>query len=269
MKKRLIILLGILGLFFGGLLALPSAPQMKPSRLAKQLPSEFGVWLGKPREPSEAEKQKLAKDTEFERMEYHDRYDNLSPIEVSIVFSGKNLSQSIHRPQVCMRAQGWEFLSEKFVTMKDVLPGGTDMPMKELICRMPRMLPPETPEGKPRPVLTSDGKQSYIWKAFYYTFFGHEKIVPGHYERTLEDMKDRIFQGHDQRWAYATFSTYITQKFVDQDPNIFEVNSWELRDEAETKEHVRVFLKELLPKVVAEPKQGFDESLKDGKILGL
>lgn len=269
MKKKLIILLGILGVFFGGLLALPSAPQMKPSRLAKHLPSELGVWLGKPREPSDAELQKLAKDTEFERMEYHDRYGNLSPIEVSIVFSGKNLSQSIHRPQVCMRAQGWEFLSEKFVTMEGVLPGGKPLRMKELICRMPRMLPPEKPEDKPRPMLTSDGNQAYIWKSFYYTFFGYEEIVPGHYERTLQDMKDRIFQGYDQRWAYATFSTYITQKFVDQDPKIHNVNSWELHDEEETKEHIRIFLEELLPKVVAEPKRGFDESLQDGKILGL
>ena len=43
---------------------------MKPSRLAKSLPETVGSWAGKPEEPGVAEKEKLAKDTEFERMRY-------------------------------------------------------------------------------------------------------------------------------------------------------------------------------------------------------
>ena len=76
--------------------------------------------------------------------------------------------------------------------------------MKEMICK--RVLMRQNDAGKLEPVLLENGQQAFIWRSFYYTFIGHEKIVSGHYQRTREDIKDRIFKGHDQRWAYATFS---------------------------------------------------------------
>jgi hypothetical protein len=50
----------------------------------------------------------------------------------------------------------------------------------------------------------------------YYTFFGHTGITESHYGRTFIDMKDRLFKGFDQQWAYATFSVPVTQTYVDQ-----------------------------------------------------
>jgi hypothetical protein len=37
-----------------------------------------------------------------------------------------------------------------------------------------------------------------------------------HYGRTLQDMKDRLFKGYDQQWAYATFSMPVTQVYAEQ-----------------------------------------------------
>lgn len=257
MRKQIIVLMGIVVVFLGILLAMPSAPGMKPSRLAKDLPETIGNWEGKPQEPGAAERKILAADTEFERMNYVDLDDRKTPIEVSIVFSGKNITQSIHRPEICLRSQGWEFIEENYISLEGVLPGGASLPVKELICRKQRMreegdawVPATNPKGEP----------FYDWRSSYYTFFGHEKIVSGHYERTIEDMKDRLFKGYDQRWAYATFSSTITSKYVEQGINI---GNWPSADEKETKALLCEFLRELFPLVVSDPGEGEDATLSN------
>lgn len=266
MNRRIVVLLCFILASFAVLFLLPSTPGMKPSRLAKDLPEFFGYWEGIPSEPGEREKAVLAKDTEFRRMQYVDSNRKLPAIETSIVFSGKNLSQSIHRPEVCLRAQGWTFVHENYLELQGVLPDGVALPVKEMICKRVAMRNREKEGEKPTPYLNDAGEEVILWRIFYYTFFGHEAIVPGHYQRTLLDMKDRLLKGHDQRWAYATFSSYITSKHAEQGivppgaPNF---------DEEETKEIIKAFLKDLLPRVVADPRQGFDNSLTEKKNLGL
>jgi len=263
MKKRAAILLAIIAGFFVTLVAMPEVGEMRPSRLAKQLPDNFGNWKGVSEEPGVREKKILARDTEFERMNYTHREGLLPSVRASVVFSGKNLSQSIHRPEVCLRAQGWIFVKEQHIMFEDVLPGGGALPVKELICKRPAMK--LDAKGLPQPILLENGEVAHIWTAYYYTFFGHEKVTSGHYQRTIIDVKDRLFHGYDQRWAYATFASFITKKHADQG---IHGGTVKILDEKATKEHVRTFLKELLPIVVSEPRQGTDSSLKNGKLLG-
>ncbi len=256
MKKRAILLLGFVVVFVGIVVALPSSPGMKPSRLARNLPVKFFNWSGKPQEPGEQEKKILARDTEFERMQYFDTVTQLPPIEASIVFSGENLSQSIHRPEVCLRAQGWQFVSEAYFSWENVLPNGEILPVKEIVCRRPYQVADEN--GDPEDVILENGDRAFIWRVFYYTFFGHEAVVAGHYQRTGEDIKDRLLKGYNQRWAYATFSAFITKKHEDQGLNQGMV---EILDEDETESHVRSFLEQLLPLVVSSPGEGVDRDL--------
>ena len=256
MKKRAIILLVCVGTFVGMVMALPDAVGMKPSRLARKLPMSFENWVGRPEEPGAREKEILAKDTEFERMQYFDREGILPSVEVSIVFAGKNVSQSIHQPEVCLRAQGWEFVEENYFSWTGLLPSGEVLPVKEMICR--RVWQRENEEGDPVDVILDNGDKAYIWKSFYYTFFGHEQIVSGHYQRTGVDIKDRLLNGYDQRWAYATFSSFVTKKHAEQGlPYWADV----VLDEDGTRKHIESFLIDLLPLVVAAPGEGYDESL--------
>ncbi|MDF1711148.1 MAG: exosortase-associated EpsI family protein [Akkermansiaceae bacterium] len=263
MKKRLVILSLVVAVFAGAVVGFPDRPGMKPSRLAKSLPGRIGNWVGKPEEPGTAEKKKLAQDTEFERMRYEDQDGMLPSIQASIVFSGKNLSQSIHRPEVCLDAQGWQFMAQKRHVWEGLLPNGEALPVREILCR--RVLLRKNEEGDHEDVVLPNGEKAYIWRVFYYTFFGHEKIVSGHYERTGEDIKDRLLKGYDQRWAYATFSSFVTKKHRDQGLR-FEPGS-EL-DEKQTEAHIQSFLKLLLPIVISEPGKGYDESLANGKTIG-
>lgn len=263
MKTRAIVLLVAVVIFTGIVLLFPDVEGMKASRLSKNLPTTVGRWIGKPQEPGEKEKQVLANDTEFERMQYVDTGGRLPSVEASIVFSGKNLSQSIHRPEVCLRAQGWQFVSEKYLSWENLLPDGELLPVKEIVCR--RLYQVANDEGDPEDVMLENGEKAYIWRVFYYTFVGHEKIVSGHYQRTGEDIKDRLFKGYDQRWAYATFSSFITKKHDEQG---FPQGDVLVLDEKETEGHIVEFLKKLLPIVIASPGDGFDETLESGKDLG-
>lgn len=258
MIKRAVILLGFVTVFALAVFALPEVPSMKPSRLARQLPDRIEGWAGRPQEPGQKEKDILAKDTEFERMQYTSLDPSDPTIEVSLVFSGKNVSQSIHRPEVCLDAQGWEFMSEKYLAWEGLLPSGELLPVKEIICRRVYMI--ENEEGEIEPLLLADGKKAYLWQVFYYTFFGHDAIVSGHYQRTGEDIKDRLLKGYDQRWAYATFSTFVTKKFTDQG---LSVGAWNALDEGQSQAHVVSFLKKLLPAVVSAPGEGVDVSLSE------
>lgn len=258
-ESRVKLLLIIGGLFFVGILLIPDAPTMRPSRLLKKLPAQFGIWEGKPREPGQREKKILAKDTEFERMSYSSSNYGKVPLEVSLVFSGKNVNQSIHRPEVCLEAQGWQFVKERDVVFDGVLGSEEALPLREITCRFP-LHQQEAEDARREPILTKDGEQAYSWRIFYYTFFGYEKITSGHYDRTFADMSSRIMGGYDQRWAYATFSVPVTKEHADQglriDPTI------DLLDFRGAQKHVRNFLSELLPIMVTPPREGVDATLE-------
>lgn len=43
----------------------------------------------------------------------------------------------------------------------------------------------------------------------YYFFVGHDRITNDHLGRTFVDMKDRLFKGMDQRWAYVSTSMWF------------------------------------------------------------
>lgn len=256
-QKRLIIVLVTSVVMFGGLALVPKTPKMKPSRLSKGLPETFSAWTGEPQEPGEREKAILAKDTEFRRMSYRSADQARPPVETSLVFSGKNVNESIHRPEVCLRAQGWNFVSERTVEFEGLLPNGEVLPVRELVCRRPMMERGEE-EGSVREVFNGDGEPIFHWRIFYYTFFGYEVIVSGHYERTIQDIKSRIVGGYDQRWAYATFSSPIVGRYAEQG---VAVGVWEPMSLKKTSDHIRDFLKELLPLVVMPPREGTDPSL--------
>lgn len=256
-QKRLKIVLILSGVMFAGLALIPKTPRMKPSRLLKELPESFSAWSGQPQEPGEREKQILAKDTEFRRMSYANLDGRRPQVEASLVFSGKSVNESIHRPEVCLRAQGWEFVSERNVSFEGVLPSGEMLPLREIVCRR-KIMRQESEDAPLEDVLNAEGEPAYRWRLFYYTFIGHEAIVSGHYQRTMQDIRCRIVGGYDQRWAYATFSSSITGKFVEQGFNIHPLDSLSIE---ETTMHIKEFLQELLPDVIMPPREGVDPSL--------
>lgn len=141
----------------------------------------------------------LSKDTEFAKASCaaprpyeYDQYGRrlLDRLDLSIVLSGVDINNSIHRPERCLPAQGHENLvsSDQLLT----LPDGRKFEVKRLLSTKPENI---APLGQ---------KEEYRELSFltYYFFVGHDHISNSHLKRTLIDMKDRLVRGMDQRWAY-------------------------------------------------------------------
>ena len=247
LATRLWILLGVLTLGFSMIWLLPRQKEMVVSRLAKELPDSIAGWNSRKQQVSDEEKKVLADDTEFSRRHYDNpALPGFNGVEVSVVFSGKDINNSLHRPEVCLRAQGWNFVRERSIIIPGILPGGEDLPVRELACVRPRV----KHEGV-EPPKNKDGEPVYDMRIQYYTFFGAEKIVSGHYDRTFADIEARLLHGYDQQWAYATFSVGVTSVYRDQG---FNIPDDQVYDQQQSTQIMQELMKNLLPDVV-KPRQ--------------
>ena len=198
----------VLPLFLVGTLSsvyfLPSAGQIAQSAVRMELPEGFGNWQFKNIPPSEAELGTLANDTEFSKAvclsARPGEYDGegriiLDRIDLSVVLSGVDINNSIHRPERCMPAQGHQIMSS--IDKELLLANGRTVTVKRLrsIQRIPTNQ--ERTEHLELNCLT------------YYFFVGHDSITNNHLQRTLIDMKDRLVKGMDQRWAYVSTSMWF------------------------------------------------------------
>lgn len=181
---------------------LPSAGTIAQSAVKMELPEVDGPWHFKKIPPSEAEIGTLAKDTEFSKAmclrarpgEFDDN-GNIIPdrLDLSIVLSGADINNSIHRPERCMPAQGHQITKSRDATIK--MEDGHEITAKRL--KSIQRLPTEV-----------EGEYLEFNCVTYYFFIGHDKITNDHLQRTLIDMKDRLIHGMDQRWAYVSVSMW-------------------------------------------------------------
>ena len=201
--KRGLILLGVL---VAGLSAVFLLPDFKttPSALSLTIPDEMAAWTCYKYDPSKAERDTLAKDTEFSKAgcirprSGSKSFFDTGPqdrADLSIVMSGIDLANSIHRPERCMPAQGHEIYSSVSAMVSG--PGGQQVPARRLLSVQAI---PTDKSGKN--VIRRDA-------VTYYFFVGSEQITENHTKRTLIDIKDRLMKGEAQRWAYIA----VTMRF--------------------------------------------------------
>lgn len=185
---------------------LPEPGDFLPSAISPNLPvgSELEGWHGTACQESEIERNTLAADTRFSKANYTRDLLPVTlgggsllpasgpplPCMVSIVFSGGDMNNSIHRPERCLPAQGHIDLKSTSCTIE--LADGHALPMTRLTTRTP--LP--------------KGRKGALHHIHYYVFIGVSQVTASHLQRTLHDMRDRILKGRVQRWAYIQCSTY-------------------------------------------------------------
>ena len=85
-----------------------------------------------------------------------------------------------------------------------------------------------------------DGMQ--VW------FVGHDSVEHSHYGRTFKDMRDRLMEGYDQRWAYITVSANLVRALA-KDENGQDFITSKL-DEEQTDRSVEEFVSELAPELL-------------------
>jgi len=226
LTKRLWILLGVLLCGLGSVFILPTAPKLPPPGILTTLPETVGSWHGVEVAVSDKEQGTLGAETKFARRLYTNTKGKGEGVYVSIVFSGEDMSTSIHRPERCLPAQGYTLMdsSKRRIKLENGIP--------LTITRLHNLRPIYTPEGKP--VMDRTGKQFNDYGLVYYWFAGSYETTADHFVRYWIDTRDRIFKGNTQSWAYISVMGRITDRFGGQ-------------TEAQVDAMLEDFIRQLLP----------------------
>jgi hypothetical protein len=210
----------------GAVYFLPQAGSVANTAISMKLPEQEDSWSFRSIPPSPEELAVLASDTQFSKAiclkprPGERTADGLlvpDRLDLSIVLSGYDLNNSIHRPERCMPAQGHTILSGTDVPL--TLANGRTLTVRRLLST--QKLP-----------TSADHKSSQELSCVtYYFFVGHDQTAHDHLQRTILDMKDRIVRGMDQRWAYASVSMWygkvpwiepeVTEKEADEKVSAF------------------------------------------------
>ncbi len=166
-----------------------------------ELPARVGDWEGADLEVTAREREVLAKDTEFARKVYRNTFGD--EIYVSIVLSGADMTNSIHRPERCLPAQGWNVVSSARVLLP--LPPAGPLEMTKLSNEGQFLARPKGNDQEP--VRVSLRSLNYYW------FVGSRDVTADHLKRTIFDIRDRLLYGQNQRWAYVTVAATVTEGF--------------------------------------------------------
>ena len=180
---------------------MPEEVTLLPSAAKPELPLNYDLsgWHGTKKQESEQERTILSADTKFSKAIY--RYVNPisytqegPAINVSFVYSGSDLNESIHRPERCLPAQGHLDLSgsDAKITLSD----GQELTFRRLSSR----------------TLIDNKPGNHIYHIHYYVFVGSDTICSSHLARIAKDIWDRITTGRVQRWAYIQIGTQWGEK---------------------------------------------------------
>jgi EpsI family protein len=180
----------------------------------------IGVWIGDDSEITQKERDALAKDTQFVRKIYTG--PERDQIFVSIVLSGDDMANSIHRPERCLPAQGWLVRSSSRRTIQ--VPSGKSLEVTRL--------------QNSQVLETADKRRFTLNNLNYYWFIGYDEMTASHFSRTGIDYRDRILRGVSQRWAYVTIAANVTQGFRRPE-----------RTEEQTAQMLEDFIKNLVPRL--------------------
>ena len=186
MSNKAILLPLILILFTIFILIYPKSEKLLSPSIKKNLP-QISEWQSRKKQATAKEIQALSPDTEFLKAQFT---NGKQIIDVSIVFSGKDLNNSIHRPERCLPAQGHINLKTK--SQKIQISPKISLPINRI-----------TSEKR----IYDAYKIPYQIKMItYYFFIGHQNFCNSHLKRTLIDIQDKLLKGKAQRWAYVSLS---------------------------------------------------------------
>jgi hypothetical protein len=158
------------------------------------LPASLGAFHGKDLPLSEGERVVLPKDTEIIKKAYSDYAGDI--VNAQVVLSGAE-KRSIHRPELCLPAQGWSITSREKMPVK-LDDGRTLVVMKDTITRQ---------------VEVSPGVTKPLTSLFCYWFIGDGTTTSSHVMRVFLTSWDRVVHGKNHRWAYAAVSAPVLQGF--------------------------------------------------------
>lgn len=174
---------------------MPVTETVPESGVVMALPERVKNFFGTPVAPSEGELAVLPKDTGIVRKEYVNPLGDR--VMASIVLSG-GAKQSIHRPEVCLPAQGWSVLGAETQAIEPLV--GEKFRVMDLRLT--------------REVQIGPGDRRNLQAHYFYWFIGKDMVTPFHYIRLFHNSWDRAFRRVNHRWAYAIVMSIVTEGFL-------------------------------------------------------
>ena len=220
--KRLFVLQALLAIGLSSVFLIPQKTTLGPAGIGMTLPDQVGRWTSKAAPVAPEELKGLAEDTKFVRRWYSNPAGD--QIYVSIVLSGADMGNSIHRPERCLVAQDWSVSSSRRV--KIPLPAGK--PPLEVTALNVVNNHEYRADRNAAPVT--------LRRLNYYWFIGSQDITASHWTRTFIDIRDRLLHGDNQRWAYVTVAATVTDNLQPAG-----------RTQEETTKIIEDFLAEIVP----------------------
>ncbi|NJN05435.1 MAG: exosortase-associated EpsI family protein [Rhodobacteraceae bacterium] len=129
----------------------------------------------------------LPKDTTYARRLY--KAPDQFQILASIVMMGTDRT-SIHRPQICLPAQGWAVEREEVVTVPLTQPTRYELPVMKMV-------------GK-KTITGRDGQPAELKAVYAYWFVADGQLTASHNQRQWWSMVETASTGTLQRWAYVS-----------------------------------------------------------------
>lgn len=200
-----------------------TSKSVSESGILMNLPDQLLGMLGTPMTPSEGEKAILPKDTEIAKMQYKGYPTDI--LSAQIVLAGGE-KRSIHRPEICLPAQGWTIEGSSVIPVE--LSNGHIIHVMRLTAS--------------RPILLNSGAKTQLKNVFYYWFVGHGVTTPYHLQRILMTNFDMVFHNTNHRWAYVVISAPVLDGLVPGGKNI-----------GQTDDMMKKAVSELAPKIMKNP----------------
>ena len=182
----------------------PNAAENSESGMVLRLPGRDGVagYVGILRAKSKEEEKWLPADTGLRKMLYVPLDVKVASeaeamekgISASLILSGMD-RRSLHRPEVCLRAQGWRITSKDTVTI-DV--GEQELEVADFTIA--------------RKVNEPDGSIRDVRAHYLYWWIGAKRSTPSDFERILFTVLDNMFRNLNNRWGYPSVLVYADLK---------------------------------------------------------
>lgn len=182
------------------------------------LPTLVGEWWGTEDPVSPSELAMLPGDTEFAKKIYQDlRGDTLT---AQVVLSGGE-KRSIHRPEICLPAQGWTIRSGEVVPV--MLSNGRTLDVMKLTLT--------------RQIEVAPGENRTLKNYFLYWFVGKDTTTPYHWVRLAKTNWDMVTKKLQHRWAYVIVSAPVLEGFKP-----------DAKSDEQTLDMLKDFVREAVPK---------------------
>lgn len=182
--------LGVTVLVLGGGLLVCQASDVTyrvgPLGIVPQMPGIVGPFVSSEQPMTAREKMALAEDVGIERRIYTkpDR-----TILATLVMSGAE-KRSLHSPDVCLPAQGWQMTSESEIVL-DLAPG------QEVRATLKTMR---------REIMDEQGRRHRLRAIFLFWFVGSDgSTCAGNQEHVWRTYSDAFFKNINHRWSMLTF----------------------------------------------------------------